>query len=163
MRETIQKLRDYTGHIKVMIALAGFVLAGALLGGTISAAYYRDALQQEREVNRVMFIDLTAKTDDITKSLGVITQRLDGAANTQATTAGKLKETTTAVNEVVDKVDAAADKADKVAKAVIVQAAKVAKSMPPTAPQPPPAAVQPEVVNREIRKANEKLKERAGK
>lgn len=158
MRETIQKLRDYGGHIKAMLALAGFVVAGALLGGALSAAYYRDALRQEREVNRVMFVNLTTKTNDITKSLDAITQRLDGAATTQATTAGTLKDTTTAVNEVVDKVDAAADKADKVAKAVIVQAAKVAKAIPPAQPAP---AVQPEVVNREIRKANEKLKERA--
>jgi hypothetical protein len=153
MRETIQKLRDYSGHIKAMIALAGFVLAGALLGGTISAAYYRDALQQERETNRGMFVDLTTKLD-------AIGRRLDGAATTQADTAGKLKDTTTAVTEVADKVDAAAEKADKVAKAVIVQAAKVAKAMPAQAPVP---TVQPEVVNREIRKANEKLKERTSK
>jgi hypothetical protein len=153
MRETIQKLRDYSGHIKAMIALAGFVLAGALLGGTLSAAYYRDALQQERETNRGMFIDLTTKLDSIGK-------RLDGTATAQEATAGKLQDTTTAVTEVADKVDAAAEKADKVAKAVIVQAAKVAKTIPAPAP---PAAVQPEVVNREIRKANEKLKERASK
>jgi hypothetical protein len=154
MRETIRKLRDYSGHIKAMIALAGFVLAGALLGGTISAAYYRDALQQERETNRGMFVDLTTKLDAIGK-------RLDGTANTQAATAGKLQDATTAVTEVADKVDAAAEKADKVAKAVVVQAAKVAKAMPP--PPAPAPAVQPDVVNREIRKANEKLKERAAK
>lgn len=163
MRETIQKLRGYSGHIKAMVAIACFVLAGALLGGTISAAYYRDALQQERETNRGMFVDLTAKMDDITKSLEAITGRVDGTASTQAATAGKLEDATTAVNEVVDKVDAAAEKADKVAKAVIVQAAKVAKALPAPAAQAPPAAVQPEVVNREIRRANEKLKERASK
>jgi len=153
MRETIQRLRGYGGHIKVMLALAGFVLAGALLGGTLTAAYYRDALQQEREVNRDMFVDLTTKMDEITK-------RLDGTASTQAATAGKLQDTATAVTEVVDKVDAAAATADKVAKAVIVQAAKVAKAIPA---QPPPPAVQPEVVNREIRKANEKITKGAGK
>lgn len=153
MRETFQRLRDYGGHIKAMLALAGFVLAGALLGGALSAAYYRDALQQERKVNRGMFVGLAGKMDQIT-------MRLDGTANTQAATAGKLQDTTTAVTEVVDKVDAAADKADKVAKAVIVQAAKVAKAIPA---QPPPPAVQPEVVNREIRKANEKINKGAGK
>lgn len=162
MRETVRKLREYGGHLKAMTALALLLVAGALIGVTIASSYYRDTLQQEREVNRIMFVDLTAKTDDITKSLDAITRRLDGTASTQAATAGKLEDATTAVNEVVDKVDAAAEKADKVAKAVIVQAAKVAKSMPPAAPQPP-AAVQPEVVNREIRKANEKLKERANK
>ena len=148
MRETFQRLRDYGGHIKAMLALAGFVLAGALLGGALSAAYYRDALQQERVVNRGMFVDLAKKMDDITK-------RLDGTANTQAATAGKLQDTATAVTEVVDKVDAAAATADKVARAVVVQAAKVAKAIPA---QPPPPAVQPEVVNREIRRANEKIK-----
>jgi hypothetical protein len=148
MLETFKKLRDYGGHIKAMLALALLVLAGALIGATLTSAYYRDTLQQEREVNRGMFVDLAKKMDDITK-------RLDGTASTQAATAGKLQDTTTAVTEVVDKVDAAADKADKVAKAVIVQAAKVAKAIPA---QPPPPAVQPEVVNREIRRANEKIK-----
>jgi len=153
MLETFKKLRDYGGHIKAMLALALLVLAGALIGATLTSAYYRDTLQQEREVNRGMFVDLAKKMDDITK-------RLDGTASTQAATAGKLQDTTTAVTEVVDKVDAAADKADKVAKAVIVQAAKVAKAIPA---QPPPPAVQPEVVNREIRKANEKINKGAGK
>jgi len=153
MRETFRKLRDYGGHIKAMLALALLVLAGALIGATLTSAYYRDTLQQEREVNRGMFVDLAKKMDDITK-------RLDGTASTQAATAGKLQDTTTAVTEVVDKVDAAADKADKVAKAVIVQAAKVAKAIPA---QAPPPVVQPEVVNREIRKANEKINKGAGK
>lgn len=148
MLETIRKLRDYGGHVKALFALALLVLAGALIGVTIASVYYRDTLEQEREVNRGMFVDLAARMDEITK-------RLDGTASTQAATAGKLQDTTTAVTEVVDKVDAAAEKADKVAKAVIVQAAKVAKAIP--APVPPPA-VQPEVVNREIRKANEKIK-----
>lgn len=160
MRETFRKLRDYGGHIKAMIALALLVLAGALIGVTLTSVYYRDTLQQEREVNRLMFVDLTKTMDSISEKMDGIAKRLDGTASTQAATAGKLQDTTTAVTEVVDKVDAAADKADKVAKAVIVQAAKVAKAIPPPAP---PAAVQPEVVNREIRKANEKLKERAGK
>lgn len=160
MRETIRKLRDYGGHIKAMFALMLLVLAGALIGATLTSAYYRDTLHQEREVNRGMFIDLSAQTDGITKRLDDITKRLDGTASTQAATAGKLKDTTTAVTEVADKVDAAAEKADKVAKAVIVQAAKVAKSIP--APVPP-TTVQPDVVNREIRKANEKLKERTDK
>lgn len=141
MRETFQKLREYGGHIKAMIALALIVLAGALIGATLTSAYYRDTLQQERDVNRLMFVDLAKKLD-------AIAERLDGTATKQAATAAT-------VTEVVDKVDAAADKADKVAKAVIVQAAKVAKAIPA---QPPPPAVQPEVVNREIRKANEKLK-----
>jgi hypothetical protein len=154
MRETVRKLRDYGGHIKAMAALALLLVAGALIGATLTSAYYRDTLQQEREVNRGMFVDLTTKLD-------VVAKRLDGTANTQAATAGKLQDATTAVTEVVDKVDAAAEKADKVAKAVIVQAAKVAKAIPPPATAPP--AVQPEVVNREIRKANEKLKERASK
>lgn len=151
MRETLRKLRDYGGHIKALIALACLMLAGALLGAALTSAYYRDSLERESVVNRGMYVALTVKMD-------VIAKRLDGTASTQAAAAGQLKETTTAVNEVVDKVDAAADKADKVAKAVIVQAAKVAKA----APQPAPA-VQPEVVNREIRMANEKLKERPGK
>ncbi|SDX12093.1 hypothetical protein SAMN05518669_103338 [Variovorax sp. YR634] len=150
MHETLQKLRSYGGHIKATFALALLVLAGALIGTTLTSAYYRETLQQEREVNRGMFVDLAGKMDQITK-------RLDGTASTQAVTAGKLQDTTTAVTEVADKVDAAAEKADKVAKAVIVQAAKVAKAIPAL---PPPVAVQPEVVNREIRKANEKLKER---
>jgi len=151
MRDTIRKLRDYGGHIKAMGALALLVLAGLLFGSAATSAYYRDALERERLVNRGMFVNLTVKMD-------AITQRLDGAASTQAATAGKLNETTTAVNEVVDKVDAAADKADKVAKAVIVQAAKVAKAIPAAQPAP---AVQPEVINREIRKANERIKEKA--
>jgi hypothetical protein len=153
MRETLRKLCDYGGHIKAMFALALLVLAGALIGVTLTSAYYRETLQQEREVNRGMFVDLAGKMDEITK-------RLDGTASTQAATAGRLQDTTRAVNDAVDKVDVAADKADKVAKAVIVQAAKVAKAIP--AP-PSPVAVQPEVVNREIRKANEKLKERPAK
>jgi hypothetical protein len=150
MNEAIQKLRYYGGHVKALFALAGILVAGALLGGTLVSAYYRETLLQEREVNRGMFVDLAKKLDDLTK-------RVDGTANTQAATAGKLQDTTKAVTDAVDKVDVAADKADKVAKAVIVQAAKVAKAIP----APPPAAVQPDVVNREIRKANEKLKERA--
>lgn len=160
MRETLRRLRDYGGHIKAMLALALLLLAGGLLGAALTSAYYRDTLHQEREVNRVMFVDLTVKTDDITKSLEAITRRLDGTASTQAATAGKLQDTATAVTEVADKVDAAAATADKVAKAVIVQAAKVAKAIPPR--PAPPAAVQPDVVNREIRKANERLKERGG-
>jgi hypothetical protein len=151
MRETIQKLRDYGGHIKAMFALAGFVLAGALLGGTLASAYYRETLQQERDVTRVMFTDLAKKIDDIT-------ERLDGAANAQAVTADKLQDAASTVSDVVEKVDQAAAKADKAAKAAVVQAARVGKSLPAQ-----PTAVQPEVVNREIRKANEKLKERAGK
>ncbi|QNK65773.1 hypothetical protein [Variovorax sp. PAMC26660] len=149
MSEMVQKFRYYSGHIKVFFALAGILLAGALLGGTGVSAYYRETLQQEREVNRGMFVDLAGKMDEITK-------RLDGMVNSQATTAGRLQDTTTAVSEVVGKVDAAADKADKVAKAVIVQAAKVAKAIPAHAPQ---ATVQPEVVNREIRRANERMQE----
>ena len=161
MRETFMKLRDYGGHIKAMFALALLVIAGALIGATITSAYYRDTLQQEREVNRGMFVDLALKMDGIAERLDQITSRLDGTASTQAATAGRLKDATTAVTEVVDKVDAAADKADKVAKAVIVQAAKVAKAIP--AAPPPPAVVQPDVVNREIRRANEKLKERSAR
>jgi type II secretory pathway component HofQ len=159
----MRRLRDYGGHIKAMVALALLVVAGALIATTLTSAYYRDMLEQEREVNRGMFVDLSKQTDGITKRLDDITKRLDGTASTQAATAGKLQDATTAVNEVVDKVDAAAATADKVARAVVVQAAKVAKAIPPAAPAAPPAAVQPEVVNREIRKANEKLKERAGK
>jgi methyl-accepting chemotaxis protein len=155
MRDTMRKLRDYGGHIKAMIALALLVLAGAFLGSALSAAYYRDALQQEREVNRSMFVDLSGQTSGITKRLDDITKRLDGTASTQAATAGKLQDTATAVTEVVDTVDAAAATADKVARAVVVQAAKVAKAIPA---QPPPPAVQPEVINREIRRANEKIK-----
>jgi len=147
MPEVIQRLRYYSGHVKVLFALAGILVAGALLGGTIVAAHYREALQQEREVNRGMFAELAEK-------LEVLGKRIDGTATTQAETADKLQDATTTVSDVVEKVDLAAAKADKAAKAA---AAKVAKAAPAT---PPPAAVQPDVVNREIRKANEKLKER---
>lgn len=149
MRETIQRLRDYAGHIKAMLALAGFVIAGALISGALTSAYYRDALQQERDVNRGMYVNLTTQLDAIGK-------RLDGTANTQEATASRLQTATTTVSDVVEKVDQAAAKADKAAKAAVVQAARVAKS----APAP---AIEPEVVNQEIRRANEKLKERGGK
>jgi hypothetical protein len=150
MTETIKNIRKYSEHIKALFALAGILFAGALLGVAVASAYYRENLQREREVTRVMFVDLAAKMDAISK-------RVETTTTTQADAANKLQDATTTVNEVVDKVDLAAAKADKAAKAAIVQAAKVAKVLPPT-PQAP--AVQSDVVNREIRKANEKLKER---
>lgn len=151
MDGVLKKLDDHVEHIKVWFALAGLVLAGALLGVALSSAYYRDALAQERDVNRLMFVDLAAKLD-------TLAGRLDGTASKQAATANKLEDATSSVTTVVEKVDQAAAKAEVAAKTAAAQAAKVAKAIPPV---PPPAAVQPEVVNREIRKANEKLKERA--
>lgn len=148
MPEIFQRLRYYGGHVKVLAALAGILIAGALLGGTVVAAHYREALQRERDVNRGMFASLATKMDEIAK-------RLDGTASTQAATAGKLQDATSTVSDVVEKVDIAAAKADKAAKAA---AARVAKSEASAAP----AAVRPDVVNREIRKANERLKERGG-
>jgi hypothetical protein len=155
MTETIKNLREYTGHFKAMLAVAGFVLAGALLGSALTSAYYRDTLTQEREVTRVMFVDLSKQLKDMA-------DRIDGTAHTQAVAVNKLQDATTTVNEVVDKVDLAATKADKAAKAAVAQAAKVAKEVVKAQPPAPPqtATVQPDVVNREIRKANEKLKER---
>lgn len=144
MRETIQRLREYGSHIKAMVALALLVLAGALIGATLTSAHYRDTLQQEREVNRGMFVDLTDKLDAIGK-------RLDGTASKQAATATQLQDATATVGEVVEKADLAAAKADKAAK---LAAAKATAK----APAAPPAAVQPEVVNSEVRKANEKIK-----
>lgn len=143
MPEVIQRLRYYGGHVKVLFALAGILLAGALLGGTVVAAYYRETLQQERDVNRGMFSDLTGKLD-------AIANRLDGTVSTQAATANKLQDATSTVSDVVDKVDLAAAKAAKAAKAA-AKAAKAAPAVP---------AVQSDVVNIEIRRANEKLKER---
>jgi methyl-accepting chemotaxis protein len=91
------------------------------------------------------------------KSIEALQGRVERTAGTQAVTADKLKDAAAAVVEVVDKVDAAAVKADKAASTAAQQAAKVAKVLPAT---PPATTVQPEVVNREIRRANERLPSR---
>lgn len=121
---------------------------GGLVGGGVSIGYFIGVQQQKK--------DSLAEIDRLMHVWGIRIDRASAAVEDAATAASNAAE---AVGEVAGRVDAAADKADKAAKAAVVQAAKVAKSAPPA----PPAAVQPEVVNREIRKANEKLKERGAK
>lgn len=148
MTEMIQKAKYYKEHLKVLCALAGILIAGGLLGATLVAAYYREVLAQERVVNRGMFVALGKRLDDIS-------HQLEGTATVQAATATKLQDATSNFSDAAEKVDLAADKASKAAKVASSHATKAAK-----APVPQPAVVQPEVVNREIRRANERLKER---
>jgi len=124
------------------------VVIGGLVGGGVSIGYFIGVQQQKQ--------DSLAEIDRLQHAWGLRIGKASAAVEDAATAASNAAEV---VGEVAGRVDAAATKADKAAKAAVVQAAKVAKSMPPA----PPAAVQPEVVNREIRRANEKLKERVGK
>lgn len=137
---------------ETIMVLTGLVGGGAALGyyacQQTERANHLEEIARLQEANKVAMEYLLKQAESATKTAGQAATSANAAVGTAAAT-------TAAVAEVVEKVDKAADKADKAAK---VAAAK-AKPVVIVPPSPPTAAVQADVVNREIRKANEKIKE----
>jgi hypothetical protein len=140
VRKTPMRTHLRRGFESVMV-LCGLAGGGAFLG-------YYAAVQIER-TNHLAELDRLQKANKV--ALDAVLGQAQMCVNTARQATGSAVEATAAVNEAADKAAEAASKADKAAKKAAVVAAK--------ASPPPAASVQPEVVNREIRKANEKLRE----
>lgn len=137
----------FWGHLRRTVE--SLLVVGGLAGGGATLGFYA-ATQIERtahtaEIERMQAANKIAM-DAVLSKVALVTERA-------ATASASAADAAATIGDVADKVDAAANKADKAAK---LAAAKVAVK----APILPPAAVQPDVVNSEIRRANERMKER---
>jgi hypothetical protein len=132
-------------------AFESLMVLGGLAGGGMALGYYA-AVQVER-ASHVQEIARLQAAYGVT--IEALTKRLDATADRTAKAATKVDAAANTVGDVVDKVDAAASKADRAARAAVTTAAKAAAVTKQT--PAPSVAVQPEVVNREIRRANERI------
>lgn len=134
--EPIKRVTSFLRHI-----FNACVVIGGLVGGGVSIGYFVGIEQQKR-----------ASLEEIERLQKAYGQRIDRASDAVVDAAGATKDAAEAVGEIAGRVDAAASKADKAARLAAARTQGGAER---------PAAVQPEVVNREIRRANERLKETA--
>lgn len=126
------------------------LVVGGLAGGGATLGFYA-ATQIERTAH-IAEIDRLQAANKI--AMDAVLRQVERATESAATASASAADAAATIGDVADKVDAAASKADKAAKLA------AAKAVVAKAPAPPPAAVQPDVVNLEIRRANERIKER---
>ncbi|MNU33577.1 hypothetical protein D3C71_221400 [compost metagenome] len=122
------------------------VLSGLAGGGAFVGFYAAQQLERTNHLAEITRLQASHKV-----AIDAVLGQAQMCVATARQATGSAVEATAAVNEAADKAAEAASKADKAAKKAAVVASK--------ATPPPAASVQPEVVNREIRKANEKLRE----
>lgn len=134
------RLRRFGESVLVVIGMAG---------GSAALGYYA-ATQIERTAHAVEIERLQAANK---VAMDAVLKNVEKATANAATATASAASATAAIGDVAEKVDKAANKADQAAR---IAAAKAAN---PTV-KPPTVAVQPEVVNQEIRRANDRLKER---
>lgn len=138
----------FWSHLRLTVE--SLLVVGGLAGGGATLGFYA-ATQIERTAH-IAEIDRLQAANKI--AMDAVISKVERATESAATATASAADAAATIGDVADKVDAAASKADKAAKLAAAKAA-VVKS-----PAPPPAAAQPDVVNLEIRRANERMKER---
>lgn len=146
--DSVKRLPRPIRHVfNACVVIGGLAGGGAVLG--FSAATWFDRAAHVAEIERLQAAHKVA--------LDVVLPQAEACTRNAASATANATAAVSAAGDVVDKVDAAADKADKAA-VKADKAARAAAVRAITAPVPS-VAVQPEIVNREIRRANERLKE----
>jgi hypothetical protein len=144
----IQAPKPWRRNIETL-AIVSCLFLGGVGTGFVWATRNAEAQVTQMRGDHIRELERLSKSHEF--AISALSKGVAKAADSVAVASEQASAAAEAVGDVAGKVDAAATKADKAARLAASKA---------SAKAPPPAAVQPEVVNQEIRRANERIKER---